>query len=496
MKVLVFSTHILWASHYETELEIMQQHLNAGDEIIQFVCNGHLGICDTNPRHELKTCLECRDKRVCGTRLLNGSKIKELPLIHPSAAVQQQVAAVYTEEYHSIETLQEIYVDGFDVGYATSSSVVSLLRVSDPDVATNKEMFNGFFKTALQVYFSALQYIKEQQPDMIYIFNGRFAHVKALLRAAQQMDITCYVHERGHGKNYYELFKNTTPHNRAYILSRMMEYWNKASVEERNRVGASFYEERVKGIDQAWFSFVKLQEAGRLPDNWDSNKRNIVIYNSSEDEFVSIGADWKNDLYNTQLEAIHKILADCLQYPELYFYLRIHPNLLKAAPEERVKLNSLNYPNLTIIDADSKVSSYDLLFNCEKVLAFGSSAGIEAVYWGKPSIQAGKSYYYDMDVTYKPQTHEEVIHLLLEHLQPMDKTGALIYGYYFKTFGIPFKDYQPLEFGKGTYKGVDLSNSKLFTTKLYDQLSVRSITRPLTEYVAKKYRTEKQKLTC
>jgi hypothetical protein len=56
MKVVVFSSHVLLASHYETELEIMLNHQNEGDEIVQLVCDTDLPACDTNPYFQPEAC--------------------------------------------------------------------------------------------------------------------------------------------------------------------------------------------------------------------------------------------------------------------------------------------------------------------------------------------------------------------------------------------------------------------------------------------------------
>ena len=49
-------------------------------------------------------------------------------------------------------------------------------------------------------------------------------------------------------------------------------------------------------------------------------------------------------------------------------------------------------PNATVIPPESKVSSYDLMEACEKVISFGSSTGLEACYWGKPTILIGGGF--------------------------------------------------------------------------------------------------------
>lgn len=454
MKIFVFSTHALWQPHLETELEIIQNHLNKGDTVYRFVCDGTLPVCDVNNDHALQTCLKCKQMSLCGKALLEGSVI-DLPLIHKASIIKNK-AGVVSYSYGSIEELKNIYVDNFDAGVASISSVISWLREPNLDVIKNKESIDYCLSSSIEVYYSALHYMQEYKPDVVYAFNGRLVHVKPILRAAEKLNIECLIHERGHNKDFYELFKNTTPHDRKYVVKKMQELWDLADSSKRNEIGESFYTERAAGKSQGWHSFTDKQQKGLLPDNWSETKRNVVIFNSSEDEFASIGDDWKNELYDSQLGAIAKIIKDCLKFPDIHFYLRVHPNLSKVDNSEAKEIKKLSSSNLTVIEAESLISTYDLLFNCEKVLAFGSSVGIEAVYWGKPSIQAGKSYYFDMNATYKPASHEELIEMMGKKLEPMDKTPALIYGYYFKMFGIAYKYYVAKTLATGEFKGVNI----------------------------------------
>ncbi len=493
MKIFIFSTHNLWPNHRETELELMQNHLDKGDEVYRFICNGELGACDTNTSHQLTECLKCTDMRKRGKQLLDG-KITELPIIKNSKAVKEKLKAA-SFNYSSIEEVKKIWVDNFDLGLAVASSVISLFRDPDPDTVVHKEVIDRYLYSSLGVYYSALEYIEKLSPGIVYIFNGRFAHVKPVLRAAQLNNIDCFIHERGYDKFHYELFKNTNPHDRNYILSRMYELWENADPSQRNAVGESFYQERLAGKEQGWQSFTKNQQRGLLPDGWDNDKRNIAIFNSSEDEFASIGPEWQNELYKTQTEGIKKMVGDCIAFTDIHFYLRIHPNLISVINDDKNTLEALSFPNLTIIHADSPISTYDLLFNCEKVIAFGSSVGIEAVYWGKPSIQAGKSFYYDMNTTYKPSLHEELVKMIVDKLEPMDKTPALIYGYYFKNFGIPFRIYKPINLLDGTYKGVNLADSEMIQTRLFKRLRRARLLWRVANRVEKKYQNKRKKLS-
>ncbi len=68
---------------------------------------------------------------------------------------------------------------------------------------------------------------------------------------------------------------------------------------------------------------------------------------------------------------------------------------------------------------ESSISTYAMMKHCDRVVSFGSTAGLEAAYWGKPSILAGTSFYRNLGATYNPRTHEDLVALIMaERLPP------------------------------------------------------------------------------
>jgi hypothetical protein len=186
-----------------------------------------------------------------------------------------------------------------------------------------------------------------------------------------------------------------------------------------------------------------------LPQNWNPGKKNIIIFNSSEDEFAAVGPEWKNPVYKDQLTGIKAILEDLQFEKDIWIYLRIHPNLEDVKDEDTMALYDLHYQNLTIVKPDSKISSYELLFNASKVVTFGSTMGIEAVYWGIPSISIGITLYSDFNATYQPANHKQVIEMIKSDLKPSAPEPALKYGFFYKTFGVDYKLYTPTDILSG-----------------------------------------------
>ena len=479
MKVAFFNSHILWPTHYETELELIMSHQESGDEVTQLYCHADLPACDINPYMEPEACFRCISKREEGYKALT-QPVQTRRFLQLTEADKRKIASV-KKDFSSIADLQLLTVDNFDIGYAISSSIISQHRNPSPEL--NKKMVENYIIGSLGVYYSMLNYIQKEKPDRIYVFNGRLAHPKAVLRACQRMNVECAIHERGGTKERFSVFMNTSIHDLDNTRREIHKMWENTDSVEREAIADEFYTSRMGGKSTNWYSFTNEQK-DELPEGFDHSKENIAIFNSSEDEFASIGSDWKNTIYENQLTGILKMIEDSEKLEGIHLYLRMHPNLRNVNNSDSERLRSLTGKNFTLILPEAPISSYNLMMRASKVLTFGSSIGVEATYFGKPSILAGMCFYRGLDVAYEPANHEAVMALLPQKLAPKEKTGALIYGLYFSRFGQLFRFYKPIDFGSGTFNGVVVA-PKL---NRYQRLIKRMLESKKLSEVAERYR--------
>jgi hypothetical protein len=296
--------------------------------------------------------------------------------------------------------------------------------------------------------------LRQLDVDKVYIFNTRFATSRPVFRACQTESVPCITHDRGCDFNHFSCYEDILLHDIAPYETALRAAWDLADTGVRESVGAKFFEDRARAVKQSWFSFVENQRAGLLPDTWNGNVRNVAIFLSSEDEFAAIGDEWKNPLYSNQLECLRRLATDTCNLQGIRLYVRAHPNLSGLRNASTVALRHLRAPNLEVIVPESNVSTYAVMKHCDRVITFGSTAGIEAVYWGKPSILAGICRYRNLGATYNPRTHEDLMALVVtERLPPKEKLGALMYGHYEQTKGERFKYFEGLDVRDGLFKG-------------------------------------------
>src|SRR4051794_10896210 len=125
-RVLVFSVAPLWSPHFETELEIISGHQDAGDVVHIASCDRELASCLANPRFHRYACMTCRSKARRGFDLAGVVDANRHHLgIDPRAHHD-------LPEFASVSDLRAFTAEGFDVGVAAASSLISLTRDSAP----------------------------------------------------------------------------------------------------------------------------------------------------------------------------------------------------------------------------------------------------------------------------------------------------------------------------------------------------------------------------
>jgi hypothetical protein len=464
MRVLVISFFNSWVTHFGTELEIAQRHLDMGDSVEFLGCDGCVGLCDGNPTGSGGGCELCRVRRYAGLLQLHPRPVQHSLGRYLTSDVKDG-EAVAIEQVRDVSSAREFRLRGADLGWGAISSAIMATR--DPECSSDsaKEVLRDFAKSAYRSYHAVHRFLGiNGSYDRVYIFNGRFACTRGALRACHAAGIQVVkTHERGATINEFDLYENSLPHSRDVWHRRIEAAWSEESdCIRRVEIGEQFYLESRSGTPIGWKSFVLGQSEGRLPDGWDASRTNVAIYNSSEDEFAGLGDEWKNPVYEIQSQGIEKIVSESLKrYPNMHFYLRVHPNLTNVKNADLTRLLNFQSPNFTVVLPDSPVSTYSLMDAADKVLSFGSTVGIEATYWGKVSILAGRCFYENLDAVHVANSHAEVMSLLAQDLLPCSRTNALKYGYYMRTFGYPFKYWEPSGFEAGTFRGFPIGETRL-----------------------------------
>lgn len=431
MKILFFACHAIWYEHFSILLDEAICRQKEGHEVY-FVYNGcALGICTGNLSQNSYTCATC-----C-TWLHSALKLLPKP-VHKIDIKDYWHNNVFNFSYESAQDIKKIEYKNVKVGYAVLSSYITKTRNLYPEInEKSRAYFDKIISATCNLTDALDRAIDSIKPDRMCFFNARFFEWRPPYDLAMSKGIEAISYEKTPYVNgvHTVRFVNTTPHNIKGLQNRRDELWANAQLteEEKIAIGEDFFIRRRNGVDAGDKVYTSNQTKGKIPADWDANQKNIVIFNSSEDEFAAIGDEFdKLALFPTQYRGIKFILESLKDKSNYHVYLRIHPNLAQVPYRYHTALLKLStlYENLTVIPGDDAISTYDLMDAAEKVVVFGSTMGLEASYWQKPVILlAGANYYYS-DLCYVPKSEDELCNLLTASLHTKKNDTAIKWGFY------------------------------------------------------------------
>lgn len=439
MKYLVFLPQPFWIGSFGLTIDAVAKLATQGHEVFAVVCDNPFKTCNANLNAHSMTCMGCH--------FIQGTYLKKLPqsvrICRTTEIVGREISRelkAFNPAYSSVDEIKEIRYKGIEIGRGALSTYITFSRNLNPRL---DERFRRFFANILNsscIQIEAIQNgMKIFSPDCVVVYNGRFSDSRPIYNYCIQnnIQVLCYEANGGYGETPRTRIEyiDSLPHSIAKNTELIQKCWvDSPSAENvKLQIGKDFFSRRRNGLEAGDKAHSASQHLGLLPRNWDPSLRNTVIFNSSEDEFASIGGEFESlALFKSQIEGIRYIL-NALQTDETFhFYLRIHPNLRHIKYKYHTDLHLLEneFENLTVIKADERISSYTLIDAAEKVVVFGSTIGVEAAYWGKPVILLGAALYYNLDTCYIPKTKLEIKPLLLETLRPKDSNQAAKYGFF------------------------------------------------------------------
>jgi len=247
--------------------------------------------------------------------------------------------------------------------------------------------------------------------------------------------------------------------------------WTKGANDKvkREAIAKSFFDRKSKNKNLSR-DFSTKQKDGLLPKEWDSKKHNIVFFTSSEFESYAAFDFKEKSVYENHFDGILRILDNLkITKHNIHVYIRLHPNLssVPKALEEVNQYSNLKFNFVSVIGPNDSVDSYSIMKNADKVMTYISSASMESAFIGKPTILLSKNLVGFMDCCYLPQSHREVMDLILdENLPPLDNSGALKYGYFWERWGHTYKHYRNDSLQNGLFKGVKVDVSPFVENSL------------------------------
>jgi Capsule polysaccharide biosynthesis protein len=323
-----------------------------------------------------------------------------------------------------------------EIGWGVLSSVVDMTRNPFASLRTHAKLFERFLESALLTYDAVRTAIRQFAPDTVVLFNGRYATTRAVFAAARAEGVSALIHDRGRDKDHYWLATEPIL-DPDYIQRCIVEFWR----PELAAAGEEFFRERRARVERFWRSYTKGQTVGRIPTAMHDSARWVVFFTSSDDEYVAVGDKYVNKAFPEQIDAVRAVEKAIGVFPGHRLCVRVHPNVATKSREQIAFWRKLRIDGGIVVAAEEDFDSYAMLERSDLVCSYGSTVGIEATYWGKPSLLTGRSIYDRLGATFNAASIEE-IRGFLARPSVFPKLGALKYGAFFARYGTRYRHYQ------------------------------------------------------
>lgn len=436
----------MWPCSPNFYAEIIYKHVSAGDSVSILKCEAVLKRTCTitdrfAPPHAAVGCEKCM------AAFNNMVADYNIPRDRISCLPANENKDIPAYAFQSTRELCDWTFDGIDLGAVVLNNLASAYFDHDPDLDSCREEMNYLIEDG--IYLSKTFDGIVNNFSKIYLFGGRGVANGVPPRICKKKGIDFTAIEYGYLQDTIAFYENTYPQDRDNTRKNISRLWQAAS-DEKVRIAESFFTERRLGTGDVSFTF--LQRQGELPAGYEPGRINIAVYDSSLLEGRGL-PEFENASFPS-LYFLHYVylLANFFKDDGQYkFYLRAHPTRAKTytamgtvftASAQARQLRVLRFAglkNLHVVLPHEPVGTYALLDHSDIVLLSSSTIGLEATYWGKPSISPGSTFYDHSDACYFPKTHEELVQLLkTPSLRPKPRESVLPAAYYLKMFGEPF----------------------------------------------------------
>lgn len=335
MKVLVFNPLVaVWRPRLPAILTVIQDLIDNSNDVIAIGCESDVPACTASLDHSKPICAYCMGRWRQGLSHLSGV-FEQRGLSDYLSVERLAKLRGARDNFQDLAELRSLEYEGADVGYAALSSFSYVARNPSPDLTSpaTRQVIQNLVNTGRLVYAAMTEAIRREQPDQVIIYHGRGAIDRAALRACQAVGVDCYVYETALGVNKLLRFKNALPQDIDYFAQDVERFWAESSESDKAEIGASFYSMRSSGTSSASMeskeittqdkSYVGHQVRGSLPSDWHSDRKNVVIFGSSDDEFVAISPDYEETVYDSQLDAVAQISESFSNNKDVHIYFRM-----------------------------------------------------------------------------------------------------------------------------------------------------------------------------
>jgi len=386
-----------------------------GYKVYALMCGQKLNVCESKDL-SLKSFAKCticlsEQKKFCSTFEIEPLYIGDLL----SSENEQEIQ-------HSLDSLtmdSMLLNEKIDLSKEIKSGLMRVLKVSNVNNKRYLPLLKKYGKTAMETYIATENAIKKVNPTNVLMSHGVYSTWGGMIRACENNKIDTVVWGRGyvnkgfvmatHGKSY--LFENivepTSNYNGIELTDlqkdRVLSYF-KGKRNPNEKVDYVNYYKDNKNVEKEIDIYNKL--------NIDKNKTLFGMFPN---------IPWDGQLFSSSenFPSISTFTKSTLEWfernEEAHLIIRAHPaerhnhtkNQLETFKDILFDLYPKLPDNVTFLDADSDISSYQIENHIEVALLFAGTIGLEFSINKTPVIQTGKNSSSNKGFLFEPNSNSE-----------------------------------------------------------------------------------------
>lgn len=345
----------------------------------------------------------------------------------------------------------KLIIDGHDFFHQVKNVVRNMAMVSDINLVPNlkMEIYNVSYNFCIY-YFLFKKCIESYKPDIIFSHDSFYFPWSILEYLAKKNGITFYSYYNGLYDNTY-IYALNKPAMSLSTDSLWDKYKHIGLTEKENLRALDWLEKRKVGDYGLGEKNLTSSSLLKQLENFCLSKPTAILFGNVVWDLAALDKEVVfNSIQQGYIETIQWFINNSEKYNLI---IKSHPaetNKQIPVTKERlsniIKANFVSLPaNIKIIDSEDPITAYDLFPIVNLTIVWTTTAGLESVMSGTPTICLAKVHYGNKGFTHDPNSRDEYFKLLEEllpskHVANSELALRYFYLYYFRfsrDYGIP-----------------------------------------------------------
>ena len=410
---VLFFTPRFWTTHSIVENVIAAALSLKGVKCSFGICEGRLPICNIqNINQGLQ--MPCDDCTAGMNEIFQHSGFPKYPVCRYLNDFDRTEAVELTQEM-SYDQLERYACDDLPLGQLVKISVRWFLAGNDiPSLPNGLTVYRNFLAGAIMVCRATQKLLEEVRPGIIFMLNGLFFEERIMHSIARKKSIPTVTYECGFIKNTFIFARNKTACH--YDLS---EHWPNFSRTPLTTEENDWIDRYLK--DRQFGNRCTIQYWPKREERISEIRKHLNISQTRKTALLFTNIVWDSAVQEREIafagmfDWIDQTLAYFKRKAEYHLIIRVHPAEVRLTCRETRERTAEHirraFPelpsNISLVGAESDISSYRLIEMADVILVYTSTIGLEASLMGKPVIVSAETHYRGKGFTIAPITADE-----------------------------------------------------------------------------------------